>query len=103
MSRAPYVMLKPAAGYARGTPEVADTVLGWRFVNPRFPARYTVQLGETAELVAAKYGVTREDQDRFACAASNGGSGGGERPLLGGTGAGRGVSRERREPAGGQG
>jgi len=66
MSRAPYVMLKPASGYARGTPEVADSVLGWRFVNPRFPARHTVQLGETAELVAEKYGVTRAAQDGFA-------------------------------------
>jgi acetyl-CoA acetyltransferase len=49
MSRAPYVMLKPTTGYARGAPAVADTVLGWRFINPRFPAGYTVQLGETAE------------------------------------------------------
>ena len=66
MSRAPYVMLKPTTGYARGAPAVADTVLGWRFINPRFPAGYTVQLGETAELVADKYGVTREVQDAFA-------------------------------------
>lgn len=66
MSRAPYVMLKAADGYARGAPDVADTVLGWRFVNPRFPDRYTVSLGETAEIVAAKYGVTREAQDAFA-------------------------------------
>src|SRR5690625_654260 len=47
MSRAPYVLLKPEVGYARGAPEVADTVLGWRFVNPRLPDRWTISLGET--------------------------------------------------------
>jgi 3-oxoadipyl-CoA thiolase len=66
MSRAPFVMLKPEEAYARGAPAVADTVLGWRFVNPRFPDRYTAALGETAERVAEQYGVTREAQDRFA-------------------------------------
>lgn len=66
MSRAPWVMLKPEDGFARGTPPVADTVLGWRFTNPSFPANYTIGLGETAEVVAEKYGVTREAQDAFA-------------------------------------
>jgi 3-oxoadipyl-CoA thiolase len=66
MSRAPYVMLKAEEGYARGAPEVADTVLGWRFVNRRFPDHYTIALGETAERVAEKYRVTREAQDAFA-------------------------------------
>lgn len=66
MSRAPYVMLKAEEGWPRGAPAVADTVLGWRFVNPRFPDRYTVTLGETAEIVADRYGVTREAQDAFA-------------------------------------
>ena len=66
MSRAPYVMLKAGEAYARGAPEVADTVLGWRFVNNRFPDRYTVSLGETAEIVAERHGVTREAQDAFA-------------------------------------
>jgi acetyl-CoA C-acetyltransferase/3-oxo-5,6-didehydrosuberyl-CoA/3-oxoadipyl-CoA thiolase len=66
MSRAPYVMLKPEAAWARGAPEVADTVLGWRFVNRRFPDRYTVSLGETAERVAERYGITRDMQDAFA-------------------------------------
>ena len=69
MSRAPYVMLKPSEGYARGAPQVADTVLGWRFVNPRFPDRYTIQLGQTAEVVAAKHAVSREAQDAFALAS----------------------------------
>ena len=66
MSRAPYVMLKAGDAWARGAPEVADTVLGWRFVNARFPDRYTVSLGETAEIVAERHGVTREAQDAFA-------------------------------------
>jgi 3-oxoadipyl-CoA thiolase len=69
MSRAPFVMLKPAEAWPRGAPEVADTVLGWRFVNPRMPERWTVALGETAEIVAAKHGVSRDDQDAFALAS----------------------------------
>ena len=66
MSRAPWVMLKPAAGYARGTPTVADTVLGWRFPNPAFVPEWTIGLGQTAEVVAKEFGVTREEQDAFA-------------------------------------
>ena len=66
MSRAPWVMLKPDSGYARGTPQVADTVLGWRFPNPAFAPEWTIGLGETAEVVARDHGVTREEQDAFA-------------------------------------
>ena len=66
MSRAPFVMLKPERGYARGVPEVADTVLGWRFANPRLRDEWTIGLGSTAEVVAREYGVTREEQDAFA-------------------------------------
>ena len=66
MSRAPYVMLKPSVGYQRGHPEVADTVLGWRFPNPAFSPEWTIGLGETAEVVAREFGVTREEQDAFA-------------------------------------
>ena len=66
MSRAPYVMLKPAIAYARGTPTVADTVLGWRFPNPAFASEWTIGLGQTAEVVAREFGVTREEQDAFA-------------------------------------
>ena len=66
MSRAPFVMLKPARGYARGVPQVADTVLGWRFANPQLPDEWTISLGSTAEVVAREYGVTREEQDAFA-------------------------------------
>jgi 3-oxoadipyl-CoA thiolase len=66
MSRAPFVLLKPEQGYARGAPEIADTVLGWRFINARMPEHYTVSLGETAERVAERCGVDREAQDEFA-------------------------------------
>ena len=66
MSRAPYVMLKPERGYARGNPAVADTVLGWRFPNPAFSPEWTIGLGETAEVVAEDHGITRDEQDAFA-------------------------------------
>jgi 3-oxoadipyl-CoA thiolase len=69
MSRAPWVMLKPEEGFPRGVPETADSLLGWRFVNPRMPAQWTVSLGETAEIVAELYGVSRADQDEFALAS----------------------------------
>ncbi|MCY3611744.1 MAG: thiolase family protein [Gemmatimonadetes bacterium] len=66
MSRAPFVMLKPERGYARGVPEVADSVLGWRFANPRLPDEWTIALGRTAEVVAREFGVGRAEQDAFA-------------------------------------
>jgi 3-oxoadipyl-CoA thiolase len=66
MSRAPYVMLKAEEGYARGAPDVADTVLGWRFVNTAMPDRYIISLGETAERVADRFGVSRDAQDEYA-------------------------------------
>ncbi len=69
MSRAPFVMLKPERGYARGVPEVADTVLGWRFANPQLPDEWTISLGRTAEVVARQCGVTRGKQDAFAAAS----------------------------------
>ena len=69
MSRAPWVMLKPGEGFARGVPEMADSLLGWRFVNPRMPREWTVSLGETAEIVAEEFHVSREDQDAFAFAS----------------------------------
>ncbi|MGK7310881.1 MAG: thiolase family protein [Candidatus Longimicrobiales bacterium M2_2A_002] len=66
MSRAPWVLIKPETGYPRGTPPLEDTVLGWRFVNDRFPDHWTVGLGVTAENVAGEMGITREAQDAFA-------------------------------------
>jgi len=66
MSRAPWVILKPETAYPRHDPVSADTTVGWRFTNPNMPERWTIGLGETAEVVAEKYGVSREDQDAFA-------------------------------------
>ena len=67
MTRAPWVMAKPDGAYARGPQTAYDTALGWRLVNPRMAAMYgTLQMGETAERVAQKYEVSREDQDAFA-------------------------------------
>lgn len=67
MSRAPLVTLKPESGYERGTRELVDTTIGWRFVNPVLDAKYpAISLGETAERVAAQWSVSREEQDAFA-------------------------------------
>jgi 3-oxoadipyl-CoA thiolase len=65
MTRAPWVMAKPGTPWAKPG-EVADTSLGWRFTNPRFPAKNTISMGETAEEVAVLDGITREDSDQFA-------------------------------------
>jgi 3-oxoadipyl-CoA thiolase len=70
MSRAPYVMLKPEGAFERGTHELVDSTLGWRFVNPRLDARYpAISLGETAECVADDWSISRERQDAFALAS----------------------------------
>lgn len=66
MSRSPYVMLKPSVGYQRGHPSMADTVLGWRFPNPAFAPEWTIGMGETAEIIAEEFDVSREAQDAFA-------------------------------------
>src|SRR5450432_1402363 len=70
MSRAPLVLAKATEGFARGNVTAFDSTLGWRFVNPRMDELYgTHALGETAELVAEMYQVTREAQDAFALAS----------------------------------
>jgi len=66
MSRSPFVMLKPSVAYQRGHPSTADTVLGWRFPNPKFTPEWTIGMGETAEVIAEEFQVTREAQDAFA-------------------------------------
>jgi 3-oxoadipyl-CoA thiolase len=67
MTRAPYVMAKPDAPWDRGPRELQDTTLGWRFVNPRLAEHYyPYSMGETAENVARRWGVSRERQDAFA-------------------------------------
>src|SRR6266567_8066523 len=67
MTRAPYILLKPESAFQRGEQKLWDSTLGWRMVNPRLAEAYPpISLGETAENVAEKYEVSREDQDRFA-------------------------------------
>jgi 3-oxoadipyl-CoA thiolase len=66
MTRAPFVLSKGAAPFARDV-QLFDTSLGWRFVNPRLAALHgTDSMGQTAEHVAERYGVSRTDQDAFA-------------------------------------
>ena len=67
MTRAPFVMAKPSSAFPRGEQSAYDTTLGWRFTNPRLAdTYYPYSMGETAENVVEKCGVTREDQDAFA-------------------------------------
>jgi 3-oxoadipyl-CoA thiolase len=67
MSRSPFVMLKPEGGFPRGDMGLVDSTLGWRFVNPKMAEMYhPFSMGETAENVAEKWHVNREDQDCFA-------------------------------------
>ena len=66
MTRAPYVMLKSGEAWNRQAPAVADSTVGWRFVNPKMKSEWTIPLGMTAEKVAKEYGITREEQDAFA-------------------------------------
>ncbi len=67
MTRAPFVFSKPEAAFARQAPQIFDSTIGWRLTNPRLAGMgHTLALGETAEKVAERYHVTREDQDRFA-------------------------------------
>ncbi len=67
MSRAPYVLGKAESAYPFGNLTAFDTALGWRFPNPRMAELHgTDPMGETAENIAQQYGITREEQDRFA-------------------------------------
>ena len=66
MTRAPYVLLKSGDAWSRNPPAIADTTVGWRFTNPRLKQEWTISLGETAEVVAARYQIGRAEQDAFA-------------------------------------
>ena len=69
MSRSPFVMPKAETAFSRKS-EIYDTTIGWRFINPKMDAAYgTDALGVTAENLAEKYQITREDQDAFALAS----------------------------------
>jgi acetyl-CoA acetyltransferase family protein len=66
MSRAPWVILKPERPFPHDHATMHSSTLGWRIVNPRMPEQWTVSLGEGAEILADRYGVSREEQDAFA-------------------------------------
>ena len=67
MTRAPWVMAKPESLPPRGVPELVDSSFGWRFVNPRLAELHPpIAMGETAENLAAKYDIGRDEQDAFA-------------------------------------
>lgn len=66
MSRAPFVMAKADSAFSRKT-EIYDTTIGWRFTNKKLAEKYfPFSMGETAENVAKKWNITREEQDEFA-------------------------------------
>src|SRR6476619_1376495 len=66
MSRAPWVLPKPAKGFPTGHEQLWSTTLGWRMTNPRMPSEWTIALGEGAEVLADKFSISREEQDAFA-------------------------------------
>ncbi|MFB6671340.1 thiolase family protein [Streptomyces sp. NPDC056390] len=66
MTRAPYVLPKSDRPFPAGNAELYSTTLGWRMVNPRMEPQWTVPLGESAELIADKHAITREQQDAYA-------------------------------------
>ncbi len=65
MTRAPYVLSKADTAFGR-TQQMFDTSIGWRFTNKNFPKEITYSMGETAENVAVKWNISREEQDAFA-------------------------------------
>ena len=70
MTRGPWVMGKPANAFQRGDQQLFDSSLGWRFPNKRMGELYSlINNGETAENVAEKYNISREDQDKLALAS----------------------------------
>ena len=66
MSRAPWVLPKPAKAFPAGNETLVSTTLGWRLVNPAMPAEWTVSLGEANEQLQERFAISRERQDEFA-------------------------------------
>jgi len=66
MTRAPWVMPKPAKGFPATDVTAVSTTLGWRLVNPAMPKEWTISLGESNEQLAEEFAVGRERQDQFA-------------------------------------
>ncbi|WP_327258388.1 MULTISPECIES: thiolase family protein [unclassified Streptomyces] len=75
MTRAPYVLPKSDRAFPAGHTEMFSTTLGWRMVNPKMDPQWTVPLGESAELIAEKHSLSREQQDEFALASHRKASG----------------------------
>ena len=71
MTRAPWVLPKPARAFPAGNVTAVSTTLGWRLVNDRMPEEWTVSLGEANELLAEKFSIGRERQDEFAARSHN--------------------------------
>jgi acetyl-CoA acetyltransferase family protein len=69
MSRAPWVLPKPDRAFPSGNQELYSTALGWRMVNDRMPPQWTVSMGEGAELIAEKHGISRAAQEEYALAS----------------------------------
>lgn len=66
MSRAPWVLPKPDHGFPAGNQTLWSSTLGWRMTNPQMDQRWTIHNGESAEILADKFGLSREEQDGFA-------------------------------------
>src|SRR5919112_381928 len=71
MTRAPWVLPKPSRAYPAGNVTAVSTTLGWRLVNERMPAEWTVSLGEANEQLADRFGISRARQDEFAARSHN--------------------------------
>ncbi|WP_328510992.1 thiolase family protein [Streptomyces mirabilis] len=69
MTRAPYVLPKNDRPFPTGHTQLYSTTLGWRMVNPRMAPQWTIPLGESAELIADKHNISREQQDEYALAS----------------------------------
>ena len=69
MTRAPWVLPKPSRAFPTTHEQVWNSALGWRMVNPKMPAAWTVALGEGAEILADEFDIPREEQDMFAFAS----------------------------------
>ena len=66
MSRAPWILLKPQAPYPAGNETLHSSTLGWRMVNKKMDERWTINNGQSAEILAERYEISREAQDAFA-------------------------------------
>ena len=71
MTRAPWVLPKPARAFPAGNVTAVSTTLGWRLVNERLPTEWTVSLGEANEQLADRFSISRERQDEFAARSHN--------------------------------